>query len=138
MNERRILAVPSTEDPSAPANRRQNLSDEYLEKALKVVEKTMDGVDPALAYKAAQWVAEMVMGKPKQEIEQLGGTEIEMARLLGAAYSEHLKTKAALPAATPDGVYILGEVVEADYHEVTEDVNNVPPTPTRTWDALPE
>ena len=133
-NERRVLAVPSTEDPSSPLNHRQKLADEYLEKALIVVKATMDGDDEQLAYKAAQWVAEMVMGKPKQEIETKGGVEAEMARMLGMAYAEHLKSKSALPPAIEGNVRILGGTPD---NTVIEMVEKRPRRPS-DWDDLPK
>ncbi len=136
-SERRIIAVPTTEDPASPLNRRTKMADDYFEKAMKVVDKTMSASDPKLRWDAAKWVAEMVMGKPKQAIESEGGTEAEMARLLGLAYAEHLKTQAALPPSIEDGVYILGEVVEGEVTEIV-DTTSPPPKSKRTWDALPE
>lgn len=132
--ERRVLSVPSTEDPTSPLNHRQKLSGEYLEKALEVVKNTMASADEALAYKAAQWVAEMVMGKPKQEIENSGGVEAEMARMLGMAYASYLNPQPALPLAIEDGVYVLGaDTVESP--EVTEYVKKRKPI---VWDELPQ
>lgn len=145
MNEKRVLAVPSTEDPTAPLNRRQKLGDEYLEKAIEVVKNTMEGVDPKLAYDAAKWVAEMVMGKPKQEIEQTVSVETEMARMLGMAYAEHLKGQSALPPVRDGEIRILGGPQPTD--EVPEEpitvegtVIDITPRPhkPRSWDALPE
>ena len=108
-NPRRVLAVPSTEDPSSPLNHRQKLSDDYLVKALEVVEATMKGDDPKLKYDAAKWVAEMVMGKPKQAIEQSGGVEAEMAKILALSYAAHLKSLDEAPAPSFEGgVYVLG------------------------------
>ncbi len=138
----RILALPSTEDPSSPLNQRRKLSDEYLEKALKVVENTLNSLDEALAYKAAQWVAEMVMGKPKQTIEEEGGAEAAMAKALGAALAEwHISN--ALPPTMEGEVRVLGapeEPVDVEFHKVTENVNSEPlyPTSPTEWDALPE
>ena len=142
-NGRRVLAVSSIEDPSSPLNYRQKLADEYLEKALEVVKATMSSSDEDLRYKAAVWVAEMVMGKPKQAIEQSGGVEAEMARILATAYSEHLKDQAALPPAIEGNVRVLGGPVEEatviEYVELTPEK-----TPRQSgasahfeWDDLP-
>lgn len=69
-------------------------------------------MDEKIAWDAAKWVAEMVMGKPKQAIENEGGTEAVMARMLGMAFAEHLKTQAALPPAIEGNVRILGGPTE--------------------------
>lgn len=142
MSEQRVLALPSTEDPNAPVNRRRKLSDDYLELAMKVVKKTLGSEDEKLAWDAAKWVSEMVMGKPKQEIEQSGGVEAEMAKMLGAAYAAHLGAQAALPPIREGEVVILGgplreEEEPAQELPVIEMVEKKPHT-TRTWDALPE
>lgn len=138
MNERRVLAVPSTEDPSSSLNHRQRLADDYLEKALKVVKATMDSKDEKIAYTAAQWVAEMVMGKPKQAIENSGGVEAEMARMLGMAYAEHLKSQAALPPAIEGNVRVLGDPQEAPV-EATPIIEYIEKRPRQSleWDDLP-
>jgi len=141
-NDMRILALPSTEDPSSPLNHRRKLSDEYLEKALKVVGDTLESLDEALAYKAAQWIAEMVMGKPKQTIEDEGGTEAAMAKALGAALAEWHISKALSP--TMEGeVRVLGSPTAPDDTpidaEFTESVNNSPSTNRSSeWDTFPE
>lgn len=144
-SERRVLAIPSTEDPTASANHRQKLQDDYLEKALKVVQSTMESVDEKVAWKAAQWVAEMVMGKPKQELEQTGGVEAEMARLLASAYAQHLQSQSALPPVIKDGVYILGGTLDDTNNPDTPEPNDriiemVEKRPRKTfdWDELPE
>lgn len=141
MNEKRVLAVPSTEDPTAPNNRRQKLSDEYLEKAMKVVKQTLDSIDEKLAWDAAKWVSEMVMGKPKQEIEQTGSVEAEMARMLGMAYAEHLKGQSALPPVRDGEIRVLGNPQPVDDPITVEGtVIDITPRPhkSRDWDALPE
>lgn len=141
-SERRVLAVPSTEDPSNSLNHRQKLADEYLDKALEVIKTTMEGIDEKLAYNAAIWVAEMVMGKPKQAIEQTGGVEAEMARLLASAYAEHLKSQAALPPAIEGGVYVLGDTLDDTNSPEPNDriIEYVEKRPRKTfdWDELPE
>ena len=141
MSERRVLAVPTTEDPSSSLNHRAKLSAEYLEKALKVVEKTMEDSDHKLRWDAAKWVAEMVMGKPKQEIEQAGGAEAEMARMLTMAYAEHLNTQAALPPHIEGGVVVLGgpppEEPTVQEPPVIEMVERKP-RKSPLWDDLPE
>ncbi|KKN77064.1 hypothetical protein LCGC14_0364030 [marine sediment metagenome] len=144
-NERRVLAVPSTEDPSSSLNHRQKLADEYLEKALTVIKATMEGLDEKLAYNAAIWVAEMVMGKPKQAIEQTGGVEAEMARLLASAYAQHLQSQVALPPAVEDGVYVLGDTpIDTNSPDTPEPNDRIiemvekRPRKTFDWDELPE
>lgn len=138
---KRVLAVPTTEDPTSPLNNRQKLADEYLEKALAVVKSTMESADEKLAWDAAKWVSEMVMGKPKQEIEQTGGVEAEMARMLVAAYSEHRKQQAALPPAIEGNVVVLGgpppEEPPPPEPEIIEMVEKKPRRQV-DWDALPE
>lgn len=141
MTERRVLAVPTTENPASPLNHRAKLADEYLSKALVVVKATMDGKDAKLAWDAAKWIAEMVMGKPKQEIEQSGGVEAEMARMLAMAYANHLKTQAALPPAIEGGVVVLGgpQSEEPPAQEPpTIQMVEKKPRPSIEWDALPE
>ena len=158
MNEKRVLAVPTTEDPTSPANARMRLSDEYLDKALDVVADTLKLTGPddtTLRWKAAQWVMEMSMGKPKQEIDTTSSTERQMAQALGAALAIWNQEK-ALPAAIEDGVYTLGVTVEGEVRDITEPPSS--PTPEepsflilepefvaqvatragRLWDALPE
>lgn len=138
MNERRVLAVPSTEDPSSPLNHRQKLADEYLGKALEVVKATMSSKDEDLRYKAAVWVAEMVMGKPKQAIEQSGGVEAEMARMLAMAYAEHLSHQAALPPVYDGNVVILGGTTDETPAPELPIIEMVEKRPRVEWDALPE
>ena len=137
-SERRVLAVPSTEDPTASANHRQKLADEYLEKAMVVVKATMESADEKVAWKAAQWVAEMVMGKPKQEVEQTGGIEAEMARMLGMAYASYLNPQPALPPVIEDGVYILGDSSEPEPTSDGPIIEFVEKRKTFDWDELPE
>ncbi len=138
MNERRVLAVPSTEDPSSPLNHRQRLADEYLAKALEVVKSTMESADEKLRWDAAKWVSEMVMGKPKQAIENEGGAEVVMARMLAMAYAEHLQTQAALPPVIEGNVRILGGPPEEPVEQlpVIEYVEKRP-HPSFEWDDLP-
>ena len=134
--DKRVLAVPSTEDPTSPLNSRQKLADDYLQKALEVVKTTMESMDTKLAYNAAIWVAEMVMGKPKQAIETSGGVEAEMARMLGMAYAEHLKTQSAPPPAYDGNVVILGDPDDSN-DSITQPVIEMV-RPARVWDALPK
>ncbi len=138
-NERRVLAVPSTEDPTSPLNHRQRLADDYLEKALSVVKITMESADEKLRWDAAKWVAEMVMGKPKQEIEQSGGIEAEMARMLASAYAEHLQVQAALPPAIEDGVYVLGSPPDTNDSIIPPEriIDFVEKRSSFDWDELP-
>ena len=137
MNEKRVLAVPSTEDPTSSLNSRQKLSDDYLEKALKVVKQTMDSGDEKLSWDAAKWVAEMVMGKPKQAIETSGGVEAEMARMLAIAYSEHLRDQAALPPVIEGNIRILGGPSESSIDPVADPIEYVEKRPSFEWDDLP-
>ena len=146
MNEQRVLAVPTTEDPTLSA--RGRLSAEYLDKALKVVEKTLDiELDPALRWKCAQWVLEMQMGKPRQEIDTTNSSEKALAAALSAALNVFTATK-ALPPVVEDGVYTLGSVVEGDFKDITDQPTPLSPDPApvtsdlptrsgRQWDALP-
>lgn len=152
MNERRVLAVPSTEDPTSPLNHRNKLADEYLGKALEVVKATMSSSDEDLRYKAAVWVAEMVMGKPKQAIENSGGVEAEMARMLATAYADHLQVQAALPPAIDGNVRILGGPPDTDHPDTNDSIIKHNPIieyvespsapiekrPSFEWDDLPE
>ena len=161
--EPRVLAVPTTEDPTSPVNARGRLSAEYLEKALDVVGETLKNKkEPTLRWKAAQWVMEMTMGKPKQEIDTASSTEKEVAKALGAALSHWMAERALLPA-MDDGIYTLGEVEALQVIDITpeppmpscgeesslilldevatlppEFVARVPAKVGRQWTALPE
>ncbi len=143
-NEQRVLAVPTTEDPTLSA--RGRLSSEYMEKALRVVGATLQmKLEPALRWKCAQWVLEMQMGKPRQEIDTTNSSEKALAAALSEALNIFTATK-ALPPVVEDGVYTLGTTVEGDF----KDISDSPPTPNpapvtsdlhtasgRQWDALP-
>ena len=154
--QKRIMAVPSTEQPSAAGSARGRLSDEYLDAAFEVVDKTLKSPDEALRWKAAQWVMEMQMGKPKQEIDTSSNAEKELATQLSAALTQWTAER-ALPPVVEDGVYTLGEVLEAEFTDITDTPisspsepaqahlsDPVPVTPVkatvvgRQWDALPE
>ena len=135
-NERRVLAVPSTEDPTSPTNHRMKLADEYLEKALGVLKNTMNSFDEKVAWDAAKWVAEMVMGKPKQAIENEGGTEAVMARMLSLALAGHMKDQTALPPSIEGNVRILGGPQEAPIEAPV--IEYVPKTKSFEFDDLPE
>ncbi len=156
MNEQRVLAVPTTEDPTLSA--RGRLSSEYMEKALKVVDSTLkQKLEPALRWKCAQWVLEMQMGKPRQEIDTTNSSEKALAAALSEALNIFTASK-ALPPVVEDGVYTLGVTVEGESRDITD--SPTPPEPTlivfdepahiatpapvtsgyttgRQWDALP-
>jgi len=140
--ERRVLAVPSTEDPTHAINHRAKLESEYMEKALTVLDATLKIEDePKLRFSAAQWIMEMVMGKPKQALEHEGAVEAEMARVLGSALAHLQSTPAALPPSNSDGVIVLGEIIsDTNDNPVIDYVQADPDGPRRRamWDDLPE
>ncbi len=131
-NEQRVLAVPTTEDPTLSA--RGRLSSEYLDKAFKVVEATLDlELDAQLRWRCAQWVLEMQMGKPRQEIDTTNSSEKALAAALSEALSVLTSSK-SLPPVVEDGVYTLGVTVEGEVREITD--SPTPPTPESSMDPI--
>lgn len=94
---------------------RRQIEDRYLPRALNRIAEAMESDDEKLAFAAARWVAEMVLGKPRQELAA-GTAGAELAAQFAQALRDALmeRENALPPPEAPvieGGVRILGSPV---------------------------
>lgn len=102
------------------------MEDEALPTAIDQIVKLSTHPKPEIALSASKWIAEQVLGKPKQVVEETG-TMAEIAKTLAQTFRQLAENQSAgvLPSNQPEielqpnehGVYILGDEPEAHVSE---------------------
>jgi len=93
---------------------------EWLPKALENIAAAMDSTNEQVAFTAAKWIAEMILGKPRQPIDA-DATASEIALALATTLRRVLEDNRPIPLDNPEsaimeGTHVLGPpAVEVDY-----------------------
>lgn len=74
-------------DPHVQLEQHRQVLETYLEKALKRIAACLDSQNDKIAFQAAKWIAEMLLGKPTQPI-QAESSSRELATELARALRE--------------------------------------------------
>ena len=116
-----------TQEENATISRRK-IERDYLPKSIRKIAELMDSDNERLAFAAARWIAEQVLGKARQPLDiehkdsELALALAEALRSLAPGLVDEMRPPIPPPLELAEGeVKILGQVIEGEVIQVLDD-----------------